>query len=370
MKESEKKYRVLTCYYRPKPGGFCKRLFRAIDALLTRGHIVHYLAVVPFPITHPNCHFHRFPWPEKHTSGYLFWLFFHIVAPLQLFYLGCRYTINRIFSFGHNYSLLLQPLRLIKRVPLTVFLRGDAIANHRIRDRSCLLVGLEHGLEGMGIAGTRMYGVSETLTNKTIARHRISRPLTSGVLHNDIAQYSITIEQPRPVHTPFRLASVGMLEPIKNQRFLLKLMEEIKADHAQLYFYGIGPDERLLKEIVKIKKLADRVHFMGWIAPERIWPEVDLLLMPSLHEGAPNAVLEALGHGIPVLASAIPEHREILPECCLQQENHVEQWVTCLNQSLPDLLDMVADILEKQAPFCRQFQFDWDDAINDHIIKQ
>jgi len=37
-------HNILTCYYRPKPGGFCKRLFRAINALLDRGHIVHYLA--------------------------------------------------------------------------------------------------------------------------------------------------------------------------------------------------------------------------------------------------------------------------------------------------------------------------------------
>ena len=29
---------VLTCYYRPKPGGLCKRLQRTMQALLDRGH--------------------------------------------------------------------------------------------------------------------------------------------------------------------------------------------------------------------------------------------------------------------------------------------------------------------------------------------
>ncbi len=370
MMPETKKYNVLTCYYRPKPGGFCKRLFRAINALLDRGSIVHYLAVVPFPIDHKNCHFHRFPWPEKHTSGYLFWALFHLFAPLQLFYIGFKYKINRAFAFGHNYALFLQPLRIVKQIPLTLFFRADTIENHRIRGRSNLLIRLEHMLEGFGIVGTRMYGVSETLTNKIIGRHRVLRPLTGKVLRNDIAKHPSMFKNIKKMQPPLRLACVGVLEPRKNQSFLLKVMERLNARQAQLFLYGVGPDKQFLKETARRKNLMDRVHFMGWIAGEKIWPEVDLLLMPSLHEGAPNAVLEALGHDVPVLASDIPEHREMLPECCLQQENHAEQWATCLDQSLPDLLEMVADILEKQAPFCRQFLFDWDDVINDHIIKQ
>src|SRR5438093_1345770 len=64
---------ILTCYYRPTPGGLCKRLFRAIESLLSSGHEVHYLAVVAFPISHPHCHFHQFPWPEAKTHGMIFW---------------------------------------------------------------------------------------------------------------------------------------------------------------------------------------------------------------------------------------------------------------------------------------------------------
>ena len=67
---------ILTCYYRPKPGGLCKRLFRAIESLLSSGHEVHYLAVVAFPISHPHCHFHQFPWPEAKTHGMIFGLCF------------------------------------------------------------------------------------------------------------------------------------------------------------------------------------------------------------------------------------------------------------------------------------------------------
>jgi glycosyltransferase involved in cell wall biosynthesis len=361
---------ILTCYYRPKPGGFCKRLFRAIHALLDRGQTVHYLAVVPFPIDHPNCHFHRFPWSEKHTSGYLFWFFFHLFAPLQLLYLGFRYRVNRLFAFGHNYGLFLQPLRIVKRIPLTLFLRADTIENHRIKGRSSWLIRLEHLLEGLGIAGTRMYGVSETLTRRTIARHRFLKPSTSGVLRNDIVKRhpgsKKTGKEKRKL--PLRLACVGVLEPRKNQRFLLEVMKGIRADQARLYLYGTGPDEQLLKEIVQRENMTDRVHFMGWVEADAIWPNVDLLLMPSLHEGAPNAVLEAIGNGVPVLASDIAEHREILSGVSLLTQGDICYWRDKLINIIDDPDFKIMNIFSLKEELMHQLSFDWDDNISWYVI--
>src|SRR5262249_31778124 len=131
---------ILTCYYRPKPGGLCKMLFRAIEALLSSGHEVHYLAVVPFPILHPHCHFHRLPWPEDKTEGLIFWFMFHLIALFQLLFLGLRYRVTHLFAFAHSYAFLLQPLRLLKRIPLTVFLHADTLENHRYKHRSPFVV--------------------------------------------------------------------------------------------------------------------------------------------------------------------------------------------------------------------------------------
>ncbi len=367
MMPEKKIYNVLTCYYRPKPGGFCKRLFRAINALLDRGHIVHYLAVVPFPIDHQNCHFHRFPWPEKHTSGYLFWGLFHLFTPLQLLYIGFKYKIHRAFAFGHNYALFLQPLRIIKQIPLAVFLRADTIENHRIQDRSNLLIYLEHVLEGLGISGTNLYGVSETLVNKTLSRHKVFKPLTSGVFRNDIPQYTAIPEKIKK--TPLRLACVGVLEVRKNQRFLLEVMEEIKKEQAQLYIYGIGPDEQYLKKMVEKRKLTDRVWFMGWVPSNKIWPSTDMLLMPSLHEGAPNAVLEALSNHVPVLASNIVEHAEILPSEDLLPIGQSREWVRFLNTEKIVLIAEIEKIANRQCVSCRKLVFNWGELFVQLISK-
>ncbi|MCI5122712.1 MAG: glycosyltransferase, partial [Candidatus Electrothrix sp. AUS4] len=313
---------ILTCYYRPKPGGFCKRLFRAIEALLARGHSVHYLAVVPFPIEHPNCHFHRFPWPANKTSGYLFWAIFHLLSPLLLLYLSFSCSVDRIFAFGHTYSLLFQPSRIIKRIPFALFLRADTVKNHQIKKRHFLLISIEYFLEGLGIVGTDMYGVSQTLTDAVQNRHSILVPKSAGLLRNEIPQLSYTKERDRwvvnyPSLQPVRGACVGVLEERKNQLFLLKVFEHIQAEQMQLFLYGTGPDEELLQHFVMKRNITDQVIFKGWVQAEQIWPEINLLLMPSQHEGAPNAVLEALATGTPVLASDIQEHREILPPICL-----------------------------------------------------
>ena len=370
MKQDPDSKRILTCYYRPKPGGFCKRLFRSINALLDRGHTVHYLAVIPFPIDHPNCYFHRFPWSEERTSGYLFWGFFHFFAPFQLLYIGLRFRVDRLFAFGHNYALFMQPLRLARRIPLTLFLRADTIENHRIKGRAGWLIALEHLLEGLGITGTRMYGVSETLTRKTIARHRFLRPSRSGVLRNDIVKQHTDPAGTKKTQgrQPLRLACVGVLEPRKNQRFLLEVIKGVEAEQAVLHLYGTGPDEQFLQEIVQRENLTDRVLFEGWVPSEEIWPDIDLLLMPSLHEGAPNAVLEAIGHGVPVLASDIAEHREILPEKALLSLDKFTEWAKEVELVFHNPEIQLQNIVREQEVSAQQMMFDWERLITEIII--
>lgn len=357
-------YCILTCYYRPKPGGFCKRLFRAIEALLARGHSIHYLAVVPFPIEHPNCHFHHFPWPTDKTSGYLFWAVFHLLAPLLLSYLAVRYRIERLFAFGYTYSFLFQPTRIIKRVPLVLFLRADTVKNHQIKKRHPLLINIEYFLEGLGIVGTNMYGVSQTLTDAVQNRHSILVPQSTSLLRNEIPSIFWKKKQDNQLSLRrLRVACVGVLEKRKNQLFLLKVFEHLTAEQMQLFLYGTGPDEALLQHIVKKKNIADRAIFKGWVQAEQIWSETNLLLMPSQHEGAPNAVLEALATGTPVLASDIPEHREILPPVCLLPLTDEKAWIKKIQEIAINPEAELNRLIVAQDSASKHLRFDWDEKI-------
>ncbi len=359
---------ILTSYYKPKPGGLCKRLFRAINALLTAGHEVHYLAVAPFPIEHSRCYFHRFPWPENSTNTLLFWGMFHLLAPLFLVFIGYRHKVAYGFAFGHTYSLIMQPLRLLKHIPLTLFLRGDSLQNHILKGRHQLLLSLETLFEGPALSDVRLFCVSQTLADKVRARHRFLKPHQTGILRNHIHTIPIRFHDGRQYTYPLTLSCVGIIEHRKNQRLLLDVMEQIKAEQARLCLFGIGPQEEELKTLVRQKGMEERISFMGWRKPEEIYSTTDLLLMPSLHEGAPNAVLEALEHGIPVLASDIPEHREILPLTNLLSIENSEEWASRIKMVLADPESSLSDIFIAQQPYAEQLCFDWDERIVNMIV--
>lgn len=72
--------------------------------------------------------------------------------------------------------------------------------------------------------------------------------------------------------------------------------------------------ERALRARVSELRLDDRVRFTGWCEQvPRLMRAFDMLLVPSLdNEGVPRVILEGLEAGLPILASNLPQFREIL----------------------------------------------------------
>jgi glycosyltransferase involved in cell wall biosynthesis len=354
--------RVLTCYYRPKPGGFCKRLFRAIEALLNSGHEVHYLAVVEFPISHPRCHFHRFPWPAGRTDTLAFWAAFHLGAPVLLLWHGVRHGISHAFAFGTSYGLMMQPLRLLRRIPLAIFLRGDPIVHHQLAGRPGWVVALDRLAEGVALVGARVYGVSAALTGRVTARHRWLRPKVIDTLPNNIEPASAPVD--RTPSLPLHFACVGTFVEEKNIAMIIRCMTDIPAQQAQLHLYGEGPGEQELRALADELRASDRVRFMGWVSPgERIWQNTDLLLFPSRYEGSPNTVLEALAHRVAVLASDIAEHTELLPSTNMLPANELTAWRRAMKAAVSAPERELARLRTTQQDKAARLIFDWDSRI-------
>jgi len=96
----------------------------------------------------------------------------------------------------------------------------------------------------------------------------------------------------------------------------LKLMENEKENLPEFRLLIAGPDqgyERKLRELIDERGLSERVIFLGQKTNAEI-PELmrasDLFCLPSWREGWPCSVLEAMGCGVPVVATdvgGIPE---------------------------------------------------------------
>ena len=90
---------------------------------------------------------------------------------------------------------------------------------------------------------------------------------------------------------------VGRLEPQKGVEWLIETapLWLAKLPDCDLLLVGEGPLRASLEAAARAAGIADRVHFAGWRAdvPE-ILAASDLLVLPSVWEGMPNVVLEAM----------------------------------------------------------------------------
>jgi|GEM_PF-1046164 glycosyltransferase involved in cell wall biosynthesis len=112
---------------------------------------------------------------------------------------------------------------------------------------------------------------------------------------------------------------VGGLKPEKNAETLVKafgkLIRDIPELKARLIIIGDGPMRLILEEHIKEHGINGCVFFLGYIPDAyRFLNAIDIFVLPSLSEGCPLALLEAMACGRAIIASDIPAIREIVED--------------------------------------------------------
>ncbi len=103
------------------------------------------------------------------------------------------------------------------------------------------------------------------------------------------------------------------LVPLKGLEFLIEAMAllRFRGVAATLRVAGDGPLRNSIAALAESKGVGDRVALIGQLENvEEFYRSLDVFAFPSLSEGLPLAVLEAMGTGLPVVAtsvSGIPE---------------------------------------------------------------
>ena len=109
------------------------------------------------------------------------------------------------------------------------------------------------------------------------------------------------------------IASVGRLDRIKNLPMLIESAKNVLASHPETTFLivGEGSEKQALLQAADDAGVRDNFCFAGFVEDiPRLMYTTDILVHASLSEGLPNAVLEAMAMGKPVVASdvgGIPE---------------------------------------------------------------
>ena len=113
------------------------------------------------------------------------------------------------------------------------------------------------------------------------------------------------------------IVTSGRLLPVKGQKYLIRAFNRLKAEveeNMQLVILGEGPERDNLTALTRDLAIQECVHLPGYRSNPYTWlTRGDIFVLPSLAEGFPNALLEAMALGLPVIATDCPSGpRELL----------------------------------------------------------
>jgi len=182
--------------------------------------------------------------------------------------------------------------------------------NCRSQCATCRMLRLPHRKLSRNVSA--VVGVSRYILD----RHRQLRYFQNvgiqRVIRNVRARETLGIdEQTGGARKPgvFRVGYIGRLDPNKGVGLLLEVFQRMQLPNAELWIAGTGPDA-YTKELRKRAK-GSAARFCGYMSPSTFYPEIDVVVVPSLwNDNLPGVVFEALAFGKPLVGSrrgGIPE---------------------------------------------------------------
>lgn len=119
-------------------------------------------------------------------------------------------------------------------------------------------------------------------------------------------------------HHPFAFLFAGRFQTQKNLFWLIDQIASLKRSGTRpfiLHFVGDGPLRDRLRDHSKNLGIEECLVWHGWVDKDglrEIYRSADCFVNPSLYEGMPNVVLEAVACGLPVIASRVAGNDEVV----------------------------------------------------------
>ncbi len=125
------------------------------------------------------------------------------------------------------------------------------------------------------------------------------------------------------------LGAIARIEEQKNPLMAVKVLKQLP-DSIHWVWVGDGRMRLQLEDAAAEAGVSSRLHLLGWQADaRRFMPAFDVFALPSLYEGFPLAILEAMAEQLPCVVSDVDGCREAVIEGqtgFLCRHDDVQQW--------------------------------------------
>ncbi len=210
-------------------------------------------------------------------------------------------------------SIFINFFAKIFRVPTILHGRGQDVnyrPYHSVKSKILLLVA--------GLLNTKVLTVCKSMKDDCL-RFKIKKRKIQAV-YNGI-DYTIFNPQDKIFFSnqrPLELLHVGIMNPRKGQHLIIEACKKLKENNINFHLtlVGAGPPKyiQMVIDLIKKYELEDSVDLLGPV-PQKNIPNImqkaDLFVFPSLTEGLPNAVLEAMSMKLVVILTRVDGNLEL-----------------------------------------------------------
>jgi glycosyltransferase involved in cell wall biosynthesis len=159
---------------------------------------------------------------------------------------------------------------------------------------------------------SKVIAVSMSVENVLIS-HGVKAELINVIYNGVAADEFPTGAKEKDQSSPITFANIGQFVPWKKQHLFIEAAERFLQDGSNAQFILIGDDifgrdsryKRWVIEIVKASSFASNIKIVSWQDDLNLyWPVIDCLIHTTDAEPFGRVIIEAMAHGVPVIAAA------------------------------------------------------------------